>query len=259
MTEITIREARVHYIEGERLDRSRPTLLFIHGAGQSVATWKFQLELFKNHTHFNFIALDLPGRGGSEGEGFRSVVEYKDFLSEFIDSLKLENIILIGHSMGGGIAMLLAIEQPEIFNACVLAATGAKLSVAQQTLDTVKNDYEAFCEISPQRMFAEDSPQELKQEFKQGLIDIGQEVCYWDLVACNEFDILKHIHKIALPTLIVSADKDMLTPVKYGEFLHQKIYGSEFYEIKGSGHFIMQEKHREFNKILEDFLNNFVE
>jgi pimeloyl-ACP methyl ester carboxylesterase len=161
--------------------------------------------------------------------------------------------------MGGGIAMLLAIERPEILKACVLAATGAKLSVAQQTLDTVKNNYEAFCEIAPQRMFAEDSPQELKQEFKQGLIDIGQEVCYWDLVTCNEFDILDDVHKITLPTLIVSADKDMLTPVKYGEYLHQKIYGSEFYEIKGSGHFIMQEKSQEFNVILENFLNNFIE
>jgi len=259
MTEITIREARVHYIEGERFDRSRPTLLFVHAAGQSVATWKFQLELFKNHSHFNFIALDLSGHGGSEGEGLRSVTEYKDFLLEFIDSLKLQNVILVGHSMGGGIAMLLAIERPEILKACVLAATGAKLSVAQQTLDTVKNNYEAFCEISPQRMFAEDSPQELKQEFKQGLIDIGQEVCYWDLVTCNEFDILDDVHKITLPTLIVSADKDMLTPVKYGEYLHQKIYGSEFYEIKGSGHFIMQEKSQEFNIILENFLNNFIE
>ncbi|TFG76227.1 MAG: alpha/beta hydrolase [Thermodesulfobacteriales bacterium] len=259
MTEITIREARVHYIEGERFDRSRPTLLFVHGAGQSVATWKFQFGLFKNHPHFNFIALDLPGHGGSEGEGLRSVAEYKDFLLKFIDTLKLQNIILIGHSMGGGIAMLLAIERPEILKACVLAATGAKLSVAQQTLDTVKNNYEAFCEIAPQRMFAEDSPQELKQEFKQGLIDIGQEVCYWDLVTCNEFDILDDVHKITLPTLIVSADKDMLTPVKYGEYLHQKIYGSEFYEIKGSGHFIMQEKSQEFNIILENFLNNFIE
>ncbi len=203
--------------------------------------------------------MDLPGRGGSGGRGLRAVADYKDFLLEFIESLELENIILVGHSMGGGVAMLVAIERPEIVKACVLVATGASLKVAEQTLDTVKNDYTAFCEISPDRMFAEDSAKELKQEFKEGLLDTGSEVCYWDLIACNEFNIMKDVEKISAPTLIISADEDILTPVKYGEYLHQKIYGSEFNEIKGSGHFIIQEKAHEFNSILEGFLNNFIE
>jgi pimeloyl-ACP methyl ester carboxylesterase len=257
MSEITIQGNKLHYIEGDKFDKSLPTVLMIHGAGQSVSTWKFQLHLFRNHPNFNLIALDLPGHGGSGGEGFRSVNEYKDFLVEFIDSLK--NIILIGHSMGGGVAMLLALEHPEIIKACVLVATGAKLSVAEQTLEAVKNNYEAFCEVSPDRMFAENSPQELKQEFKKGLLDISPEVCYWDLAACNEFNIMDDVEKISVPTLIISADKDLLTPVKYGEYLHQQIYGSQFYIIKDSGHFIMQEKSQGFNRILKAFLDDFIE
>lgn len=259
MPHISIQGIRINYIEGENFDRSRPTLLFIHGAGQSVATWKFQIELFANHPYFNFIALDLPGHGNSEGQGYKSVEEYKNTVLEFIDVLKLKEIVLVGHSMGGGVAMLLVIERPDLFKACVLVATGAKLSVAQQTLDAVKNDYEAFCEISPDRMFAEGSSPKLKQEFQQGLLDVGKEVCYWDLVACNEFDIMNDVNKISLPTLILSSDNDILTPVKYGEHLHQKIYGSEFDVIKASGHFIMQEKSRDFNQILENFLNDFIE
>jgi len=259
MSEITIQGNNLHYIEGDKFDKSRPTILMIHGAAQSSSTWKYQLDLFKNHPSFNFIALDLPGRGGSGGEGFRTLVEYKESVLKFIKHLNLENIILIGHSMGGGVAMLLAMDHPEFIKACVLAATGAKLKVAEQTLDTVKNNYEMFCEVSPDRMFAENSPENLKEEFKSDLVDTGAEVCYWDLVACNEFDILNDVQKISTPTLIISADKDILTPVKYGEYLHQKIYGSRFHEIKGSGHFIMQEKTNEFNNILEDFLNNIIE
>jgi len=259
MPQISIQGNRINFIEGENFDKSRSTILFVHGAGQSVATWGFQLDLFRNHQSFNFIALDLPGHGGSGGEGFRTVAEYKDFLLEFIGDLQLKDIILVGHSMGGGVAMLLAIDHPEIVKACVLVATGASLKVAEQTLDTVKNNYTAFCEISPDRMFAEDSAKELKQEFKEGLLDTGSEVCYWDLIACNEFNIMNKVEKISAPTLIISADKDILTPVKYGEYLHLKIYGSEFHEIKGSGHFIMQEKAHEFNGILENFLNDFIE
>jgi len=246
-------------MEGDKFDKSRPTVLMIHGAGQSISTWVYQLDLFRNHPNFNLITLDLPGHGGSGGQGFRSVNEYKVFLNEFIVSLELENIILIGHSMGGGVAMLLALEHPEIIKACVLVATGAKLSVAEQTLEAVKNNYETFCEISPDRMFAENSSQELKQEFKKGLLDIGAQICYWDLAACNEFDIMDAVEKIVVPTLIISADKDILTPLKYGEYLHQKIYGSQFYIVKDSGHFIMQEKAEEFNGVIIEFLNGFIE
>ncbi|GJM16639.1 MAG: alpha/beta hydrolase [Thermodesulfobacteriota bacterium] len=240
-------------------DRSRPTLLFVHGAGQRAYTWRFQEDLFRNHPKFNYIALNLPGRAGSEGEGLNTLEEYKNFLLELISTLELNNIILVGHSMGGGIAMLVAIEHPELLKALVLVATSAKLSVARETLEKVRDNYEEFYKISPTRAFAEESPDSLKQEYQKGLIDTGSEVCYGDLIACNEFDITKEVEKIHLPTLIISADKDIMTPAKYGEFLHQKIYGSEFHVIKGSGHFVMQEKAHEFNTILEDFLNDFIE
>lgn len=259
MPEVSIQGNPINYIQGDRFDKSRPTLLFLHGAGQRIATWRFQEDLFRNHPKFNYVALDLPGRGGSGGKGLKSVEEYKDFLLEFVDTLDLENIILIGHSMGGGISMLLAIEHPELVEALILVATSAKLSVAPETLDKARDNYEEFYAISPNRAFAEESPDALKQEYQKGLIDTGSAVCYGDLMACNVFDIMKEVEKIHLPTLIISADKDIMTPPKYGEYLHQKIYGSEFHEIKGSGHFIMQEKAHEFNSILEDFLNNFIE
>ncbi len=259
MSKVSIQGNLIHYIEGEKFNNSRPTLLFVHGAGQRAYTWRFQEDLFKNHPNFNYIALDLPGRAGSEGTGLQTLKEYKDFLLEFIDTLELENIILIGHSMGGGIAMLLAIEHPELLKAIVLVATSAKLSVATETLDKVRHNFEEFYEISPTRAFAEESSQELKDEYRRGLIDTGSEVCYGDLIACNKFDIMNEVEKIHIPTLIISADKDIMTPAKYGEYLHQKIYGSELYEIKGSGHFVMQEKAQDVNNIIEDFLNNFIE
>ncbi len=259
MSEITIEGKKLHYIEGDMFDRPRPTIVMIHGAAQNASTWRFQLDLFGHHPSFNLIALDLPGHGGSGGAGFYTVREYKELVLEFTEHLNLKNIILIGHSMGGGVAMLLALEHPEIIKACVFVATGAKLSVAEQTLETVKNNYEAFCEISPARMFAEDSADELKQEFKESMLDTGPEVCYWDLIACNEFNVMDMVEKIAVPTIIISADKDILTPAKYGEHLHQKIYGSQLYIVKDSGHFIMQEKAQEFNWMILEFLEGFIE
>ncbi len=259
MSEVTIRGDKIHYLEGDRLDISRLTLLFIHGAGQSAATWRFQHDAFGNNAGFNFIAPDLPGHGDSEGDGFTSISAYKDFVLDFIETLELGEVIIVGHSMGGMAAMLLAIEHPELLKACVLVATSAKLRVAQQTLELIKKDYPEFCNTSPTRAFAAEAPDALKLKYIKGLLNTKPEVCYQDLIACNEFDIINDVEKIGVPVLIVSAEKDIMTPPKNGEYLHHKIYGSEFHRIKGAGHFLIQEKADEFNSILLNHISDYIQ
>ncbi len=99
----------------------------------------------------------------------------------------------------------------------------------------------------------------LRQEYQNGLLNTKPRVCYQDLIACDEFDISNDLEKIAVPTLIVSAEKDIMTPPKRGEYLHQKIYGSEFYQITGSGHFPIQEKAEDFNSVLLNYISDFIE
>ena len=152
--------------------------------------------------------------------------------------------------------MLLAVDHPEMISACVLVDTGAKMPVAEESLKTVKNNYQSFCDNSPNRMYADSAPDELKREYKSGLLDTSPEVSYWDLMACNEFDISDRIGSIGVPTLIISGELDILTPVKYGEHLHEKIRGSSFHVIRGAGHFVMKESPEEFNSLLLDFLHS---
>ena len=257
MSETLVNGNRIHYISGDKIDRSRPTVLMIHGAGQSSATWKFQLELLRKQSDFNFIVLDLPGHGKSEGEGFRSMDGYKGFINEFVGTLGLDDLILVGHSMGGGVAMLFALEHAEKVRACVLVGTGARMRVAGETLKAVKNNYQLFCDISPTRSFAENSSEELKKEFREGLLNTSQDVCYWDLIACDEFDISGRVSGIEVPALIISGSEDILTPVKYGEYLNNRIKGSRFIVIEKAGHFVMQESPEEFNRALINFISAY--
>ena len=254
MPEITISGNRINYIEGGTTDPVRPTVLMIHGAGQRVATWKYQLELLKNHPKFNLIIPDLPGHGGSEGEGLRNIAGYKRFIEEFTDALGLNDLIPVGHSMGGGLAMVYALEHPEKVKACVLAGTGARLRVAGETLKAVKNNYQVFCDVAPSRMIAPCSPEEVRKEFREGLLDTSPDVCYWDLVACDEFDMMDKVHEIKAPSCIISGSLDILTPPKYGEHLKNSIRNSSWHLINDAGHFMMQEKPLEFNRILSGFL-----
>jgi pimeloyl-ACP methyl ester carboxylesterase len=254
MPNVLVRGFNINYIAGENFENSRTTVLMIHGAGQNSATWEYQVDILKNHPKFNLIIPDLPGHGKSTGDGSRSIREYSDFIRDFTDTLGLGKLILVGHSMGGGITQVFTLDHPERVLGCVLVGTGARLRVAKETLWSVRNDFETFCQIAPIRSFAESSSKELKRKFQEGLLKTPQSVSYHDLLACDEFDIMNEVERIKVPTLIISATEDILTPVKYGEYLNRKIQGSEFYVINDAGHFMMQEKPDEFNRVLLEFL-----
>jgi len=253
---IPIKGNHIHYLIGDDFNKSRPTVVMIHGAAQSTATWEYQIDALKDHEKFNLIIIDLPGHGRSVGISFRRIMDYSEFLKHFCDELNLKKLILVGHSMGGGIAQILTLNHPNRVCALVLVGTGSRLRVAKETLTAVKYDYETFCEVAPSRAFPEHSAEELKEKFKQGLLTTPQEVSYQDLVACDEFDVMNDVKEIGVPTLIISGDQDILAPVKYGKYLANQIEGAKLHIIKKAGHYMMQEKPEEFNRVLLNFLES---
>jgi pimeloyl-ACP methyl ester carboxylesterase len=256
---VLVKGLKISYITGELFEKARPNILMIHGAGQSGLTWEYQLDVLKNHSKFNLFVIDLPGHGKSEGGGFKSISEYSDFIKDFADTLGLQKLILVGHSMGGGIVQVFTLDYPDAVYACILVGTGARLRVAEETLEAVKNNYEAYCNKAPTRSFAISSSEGLKSKFLDGLLRTPQLIMHQDLIVCDEFDIMNEVEKIKVPTLIISATEDILTPVRYGDYLHSRIHGSKFHVIKDVGHFMMQEKSDEFNPVMLGFLNHIVE
>ncbi len=249
-------DSKLHYLRSDIFNKVHPTILMIHGAGQTGKTWENQFEILRDQAKFNTVIVDLPGHGKSIGPGCSRIEEYKNFLKYFCDELDLTDLILVGHSMGGGIAQRYAIDHPQSVNSLILVATGARLRVAKETLNLVKTDYGRFCEIAPSRAFADSSPDELKEEFRRGLLSVAPEVVFQDFIACDKFDITGDVEAIGVPTLIISGDQDILTPVKYGEYLHEKIKNSTLQVIRDAGHFMMKEKPHEFNRVLANFLKS---
>jgi pimeloyl-ACP methyl ester carboxylesterase len=82
-------------------------------------------------------------------------------------------------------------------------------------------------------------------------------VVYGDFETCDKFDVMGSLDRINLPTLIICGRDDLLTPVKYSEYLRAHIRNSELRVIDDAGHMVMLEKPEEFNEILENFLRNF--
>ena len=97
------------------------TLIFIHGLGSYLPAWNKNLpELAK---HYRSIAIDLPGYGkSSKGNYEFSMTYYAQIIKEFIEKKNLDNIVLVGHSMGGQIALTAALQYPEVVEKLILVA-----------------------------------------------------------------------------------------------------------------------------------------
>ena len=184
-------------------------LILIHGAGGSHLHWSPQLRHAKD---LRVIAVDLPGHGQSGGAGCESIEAYGGWVVRWLDSLGIERAIIGGHSMGGGIAQVLALDYAERVAGLVLVGTGAKLRVAQQILDGVKNNFAATVEMIVEWSFAPSTPPQVKQLARQRMMDVNPDVLWNDFNACNNFDVIARVNQIKAPTLIMVGSADKMTP-----------------------------------------------
>lgn len=97
------------------------TLLFIHGLGSYMPVW--QKNIASLESQFRCIAVDLPGYGKSSKNDYPySLHFFSETLIQFIDQLQLKKVIPVGHSMGGQIAVTMALKYPDRFSRLILLA-----------------------------------------------------------------------------------------------------------------------------------------
>lgn len=222
-------------------------MLFIHGAGGTHKLWKYQLDFF-DHA----IAVDLTGH--DVGAGRNTIDEYVEEVKRFCDENSLRNIVMIGHSMGGGIAQKFAIDYQEYLKAIVLVGTGAKLRVAPKILAAAKKNHCQAIELIIELSFSDKASSEIRKTAAKEMMKIRPEVICGDLEACDKFDVMSRLREIRLPTLIICGLEDQLAPVKYSEYLKNNIPDSRLEIIANAGHRVMLEKPEEVNLRLETFI-----
>ncbi len=228
------------------------TLLLMHGAGGSHLSWRRQFDLLTNN--FRLIAVDLPGHGQSEGSVEVAIREYSDHIIEFMDMLQLKNVVLGGHSMGGAIALDVALRGSNKLGGLLLVAAGARLRVLPAIFSLIRDDFEVAIEGMINFMFGPAPSAELVDEEKQLLASISADVVLRDFAACDSFDVTNKVHSVALPTMIICGKEDRLTPPRYSEYLHEKIRDSKIALLDDCGHMPMLEQSAEFNRHVSSFL-----
>lgn len=223
------------------------SVLFIHGAGATASVWRLQTFHFKGS-----IAIALPGH--PEGQGRSTIDDYARVVEQQIHRDGLPHPVIVGHSMGGAIAIDIALRRLQSPRALVLVGSGAKLRVQPDFLSKIREDYQAAAKLLASWSVASSADPVLVQRVAEDLMKINPDVTFGDFTACNAFDKMDRVSDIICPTLIVCGAEDRMTPVKYSQYLHERIRSSKLVIIPDAGHGVMLEKHREFNQALENFL-----
>ncbi|MCX8021871.1 MAG: alpha/beta hydrolase [Syntrophorhabdaceae bacterium] len=232
-------------------------VVFIHGAGGNGRSWFFQKEYLKDA--FETVVIDLPGHGmDGDGAGMDSIDGYRDYLYRLVKTLGIEGCFLVGHSMGGAIAMSFALQYPEILKGLILITTGAKLRVFPEILEGLKKDKEKAVRMIMDYAFWHKSPERLKENGVKEMMKCRAEVILGDFLACEGFDVMDRVYGIRVPTLIIAGKYDLLTPPKFSEYLHSQIKGSRLEIVEDAGHMVTLERPEVINPLIKGWIQEII-
>ena len=227
------------------------TIVFVHGSGLNTRMWDKQRDSLRSS--MEVVLVDLPGHGKSSGDGCDSVEEYRDEVYGVIRRLDVGRCYLAGHSLGGAVALSLALSYRDVVTGLVLIGTGAKLKVLPQILEGIKKDKEHTLNSIVTLAFSKRASPALKKEAFDEMMRCRAEVIYKDFNACDRFNIMDSIASLMVPALIVCGTDDSLTPLKYSLYLNEAMQGSKLVLIEDAGHMVMREKPEEVNRAVEEF------
>lgn len=247
---LNIEDINIYYRNNSGYFPEQTAIIFVHGAGGSGRNWLYQLAGIDG---YNLIALDLPGHGRSEGSPADDISVYSEFVWNFAQALGISQFVIAGHSMGGAIALELALAYPNALKGLIIVDSGARLRVNPSILEELRRGEHPV--ESVKSFYSSDVSNALLKQAIEEMKTVPTEVYLADFTACNEFNILDRLKTINLPTLIICGEDDQLTPVKYSEYLAYELRQSSVSIIKDAGHMAMLEQPKSVNKVILDFMD----
>jgi pimeloyl-ACP methyl ester carboxylesterase len=256
-----VHELKLHgHTVSYRFAGAGPVLVLLHGIATSSATWDGVIPLLAEH--FAVIAPDLLGHGESAKPiGDYSLGEYASGLRDLLTVLGHRHVTVLGHSLGGGVAMQFTYQFPEMCDRLVLVSSGglgrelhpllrlAALPGAEWVLPLLCSPGLRGVVDGAGRLLGRvglDARQAFIHTVRT-VIDIGGQRA----TALNRLYLASE-----LPTLIVWGQNDPLIPVKHAYAAHQAIHGSRLEIFPDAGHFPYLDSTTRFVSTLIDFMRS---
>jgi pimeloyl-ACP methyl ester carboxylesterase len=228
----------------------------------SSLEWIYQFSYFNAKNHI--IILDLPGFGKSDKPNTNYSIDFfSKVIKEFLKELGYDEVILIGHSLGGLIAQNIAIRNPRLVNKLILISTSAisqrkeKRFLLFMVNVIFKLAYVNFLKNTIKRINSEEKENSaFRKQFKNAL-DIPKSVVLNTFKnMTSKFEENKKISEIFQPTLIIYGTADTIISQTEINTLGNLIPNSETVVIENYPHRVMIKNHETVNKNIEIFIKN---
>jgi pimeloyl-ACP methyl ester carboxylesterase len=238
-------------------------LVLVHGAGDSLRMWYGQVPEFSRHCRV--LTYDIRGFGETElGDSDVDISLLAADLRELLRALAIDSAFVLGHSMGGRIALQLAVEQPEMVKALVLSSSGVGLGARppgadekrQQLIEALdRGDLETAAERMTELSFSHglrERDSALFERYKQ--IKLGNDPSAFARVWLAVMQSPpSEVSRLRYPVLIIAGDRDAFMSVDMAKASQAAIPGSRLVLLP-MGHTPALEAPREFNRMVLDFL-----
>lgn len=250
--------------EGER------TILFAHGFGCDQNMWRYITPFFEKN--YQVVLFDHVGSGNSDltaydFEKYSKLNGYAQDVNEIIETLKLKDVVFVGHSVSSMIGLLASIERPEYFHKLIMIGPsprymndgntyhgGFEESDVLELLTMMEMNYFSWASfMAPLGMKNPEVPAlaaELENSFTRSNPLITRQFAETTFLSDHRADLAKS----KVPTLIMQCSDDSIVPLGVGTFLHEHIKNSSLYLMAAKGHYPHLSHPEETINCINDFL-----
>jgi pimeloyl-ACP methyl ester carboxylesterase len=236
----------------QRQQTATRALVLFHGFFGDVSNWAATIERFQERYRVLPIGFELYRRDAP----YHTVASLTRAACEEMDRLGLEQAVLFGNSMGGQIALNLAIEQPRRVAGLVL--TGSAGLMERNLADHAPLDPpREYIRGKVEQVFFDPrhATDEIVDQVEGILRDNRNKLRLLKLArSLREFNMLDRLSAITAPTLLVWGKQDSITPLEVGEVFAQRLPQARMFVLDNCGHAPNIEQPEELNRLAEEFL-----
>jgi pimeloyl-ACP methyl ester carboxylesterase len=252
---------QIHYLDEN--SSSPDSVLLLHGLGANSNSWILQTPAL-HQAGFRTIAPDTPGFGQSTyPDGGASISRFFEPIAALVEHLQPRRINIVGISMGGTLALQLALDHPQYVSRLVLVNTFAHLNISSPRLlpylltrfilvHTLGIPTQA--KAVAKRIFPYPEQEVLRQGLIEQVNQADPHAYRAAMRALARFDVRRRLREIRCPTLVVTGDRDTTVPLDAQRELVETIPGAYQRIIPAAGHGVTVEKPDAFNQTLVEFL-----
>jgi pimeloyl-ACP methyl ester carboxylesterase len=227
-----------------RVTGSGQPIVFLHGLWNSSGEWERAFNLFS--PRYRLYAPDLPGHGQSPARLPWRLREIAAMLAAWMRALEMPPATIVGHSMGGALAIMLAAAEPQMVDRLVLV-NSIGLPMQRPFLRALLRAGQGVA-----------NHQNLRYTSRYGDPRLLQSLAIWqatnEVLAC---DLRPDLRLIRCPTLIIWGMRDPLLPVQSAVALQRAIPGAELVMLPNVRHHPSRQAPEPFDAILEEFLERW--